>query len=349
MIEKKYGNEKPLNSKQVSLLRIAATLAVLMLHAGGVMSPSLSGSPFWSEFNSILRVLCFWAVPVFVIVSGYCLLGRGMPVLEFYRRRAARIFLPLIAWSAFYLMFRALSKTGFSGRELGRALWEGSVYYHLWFLYMILGLYALAPWYEKLRRKLSLSGEIAAVLTLSAAGCFLAQAVPRWWTTPFGTEFMAGFPVHALELFGLFAAGPLLGRLAAVRPVRWFALAFILADTAVKIFLWRTGRIKLLDWLCFYYNFESFLIGGAVFLFWIGMPDWKLPATVRTRQWIELAARVTFGVYLVHVLFIYIASRIPGFFRPDALHYFGVMLFVVVGSFAVCMPVKRIPFLRRLV
>ncbi len=337
-----------MNSKQISVLRIAATIAVVALHLAGNMSPVLRPSEFWSNFNTVVRILSFWAVPVFVIVSGYCLLGRDLSVREFYRRRTARVLWPLVVWSVFYYLFRAVSKTGLSGRDLWVSLWVGAPYYHLWFLYMLLGLYALAPWYEKFRRNRSLAGESVTVGILMVAGWGIANIVPRVWVTQVSSLFMTGFPVRALDIFGLFALGPLLGRLAQVRSIRWWALALIVADGLLKLTLWKLGYHDWLDWLCFYFNFEAALIGSAVFLFLMSFRDWRQPAGA-VRKWTEAAAQATFGVYLCHALLIYIASRVPGLFRPDALHYAGAMLLVIGGSFGICIIIKRIPYLRKII
>lgn len=89
-----------------------------------------------------------WAVPVFVMISGALLLdpdnreGLG----AFYRKRLARIGLPLLIWTVFYLLW--LVAKGFAGgepvglSELGRRVVTGLPYYHMWFLFMIAGLYA---------------------------------------------------------------------------------------------------------------------------------------------------------------------------------------------------------------
>ena len=75
-------------------LRVWAALAVIALHVSGAAFRAYPGAPTfrWLDanlWNSGTR----WAVPVYVILSGYLLLAPEQPpgALRFWRRRASRI------------------------------------------------------------------------------------------------------------------------------------------------------------------------------------------------------------------------------------------------------------------
>ena len=135
--------------------RILACIGIVFLHvATGIrMEHTLGTGPWW--LGNIYEAAVRWGVPVFVMASGALLLdpGRYDSLSTFYRKRLSRILLPLLFWTVFYLAW-AYAKSVLKGNplpagELARRLLSGRPHYHLWFLYMIPGLYLFAPFLRK--------------------------------------------------------------------------------------------------------------------------------------------------------------------------------------------------------
>lgn len=136
--------------------RIIAIFGVVVLHLSArVMLKHPMGSMFWWVGNigdSIAR----WSVPVFVMISGALLLDptKEEGILVFYKKRAARILLPMAAWTLFYLLWPYLQqRVGWdelSVAALAKKVAFGRPYYHMWFLYMIAGLYLFTPFIRKI-------------------------------------------------------------------------------------------------------------------------------------------------------------------------------------------------------
>ena len=82
------------------------------------------------------------------MVSGLLLLNpsKDQPIAVFFQKRFFKVLLPFVAWSLIYLVWRMVSEgETFSTKEILVLFIEGPVYYHLWFIQMILGLYLAAP------------------------------------------------------------------------------------------------------------------------------------------------------------------------------------------------------------
>ena len=86
--------------------RILAILAVIFLHvaATGVENADDLGSSQWwiaNVYDSLVR----WSVPVFVMLSGALLLSgnKTESIFAFYRKRAAKLLVPLVFWSLFFV------------------------------------------------------------------------------------------------------------------------------------------------------------------------------------------------------------------------------------------------------
>lgn len=136
--------------------RIIATLAVIIVHIStNIVKSSPIGSEYW-WFGNLYESLSRWCVPVFVMISGALLLDQNKQeeLSVFYKKRLSRILWPILFWSAFYLFWVFLK-----GIEKGdppsivalmKRLLSGKPYFHMWFLYMISGLYLFTPFFRKI-------------------------------------------------------------------------------------------------------------------------------------------------------------------------------------------------------
>lgn len=108
-------------------------------------------------------------VPLFVVISGYLLLPVRKPAKVFLGRRLKRIVIPFVFWSLMYAVFAGDFRDNISNLALNFNYSAG----HLWFVYMIIGLYLLmpviSPWVDKASRK-----ELLAYLVL----CLLTGMLP---------------------------------------------------------------------------------------------------------------------------------------------------------------------------
>ena len=132
------------------LLRTFATIAVIVLHlAGSQMAVVAVTSQNWQIFN-IYDGLVRWCVPVFVMLSGMFMLdpGRSLPLPKLLFHNALRILVCLMFWGTVYALAGCWAAGDFSVHGLWTAMLDtlkGNTHYHLWFLYMILGLYLVTP------------------------------------------------------------------------------------------------------------------------------------------------------------------------------------------------------------
>ena len=141
----------------IDWMRIAACFMVMVVHStepfylGGEGSQILTRSDaFWSSFFDSFVRSC---VPLFVIASSYLQCPLHYSTGEFFRRRAVRILVPLAVWSVFYALIWGEPVQNFKDLLLNFNYAAG----HLWFVYMLVGVYLvmplLSPWAEKVGKK----------------------------------------------------------------------------------------------------------------------------------------------------------------------------------------------------
>lgn len=126
------------------ILRVIAILAVIMLHvAAANFNRTDIFSPIW-EMSNIYNGLMRWGVPVFVMISGTLFLdpAREINFHKLYTKNILHVGFVLIFWSFLYALLYERGFNGNPGKILSHAVLG---HFHLWFLYMLLGLYLIVP------------------------------------------------------------------------------------------------------------------------------------------------------------------------------------------------------------
>ena len=157
----------------VDWLRVTACFMVMVVHStepfylGGEGSRILTESDaYWASFfDSFVRA----CVPLFIVASSFLQFPLHYSTSEFFRRRALRILIPFAIWTCFYALVWGEPVQNFKDLLLNFNYAAG----HLWFVYMLLGLYLLmpllSPWAEQVSRR-----ELSFYLFL----CLLTTLIP---------------------------------------------------------------------------------------------------------------------------------------------------------------------------
>lgn len=169
-------------------LRVVACFMVILVHSiepfylggEGTFVATLSDARWVTLLDSALRC----AVPLFVMTSSYLLIPVKGDGIEFLKRRAQRVAIPFIVWSLLYAivpMWGSCDDVDIAGNLSRLSLNYMPQAGHLWFVYMLLGLYIImpiiSPWLEQVSKR----GErwFIAIWLLSTAVPFLRLAASR--------------------------------------------------------------------------------------------------------------------------------------------------------------------------
>lgn len=138
-------------------LRVIACFMVILIHSTEPFYLDATGTYIASQTDYLLCTLINSfvrsCVPLFVLASSYLLFPVQGSTESFFKRRAVRILMPLLIWQVVYAV---LSDN--PGQSLLRCIFNfPDPAGHLWFVYMLIGLYILmpllSPWAEKASRK----------------------------------------------------------------------------------------------------------------------------------------------------------------------------------------------------
>ena len=162
----------------IDALRVTAIFLVMMTHSsepfylGGEGSLILTRSD--AIWLSVLNVIPRACVALFIIASSYLQFPLHYSTGEFFKRRAVRVLVPFAFWTIVYALVWGEPVQNFKDLLLNFNYAAG----HLWFVYMLIGIYLLmpllSPWAAKVGKK-----ELQFYLLL----CFVTTLIPliRQW------------------------------------------------------------------------------------------------------------------------------------------------------------------------
>lgn len=327
--------------------------AVVLVHA---VSPLVNtayadlNSPTWWAAHTLDSALR-WCVPVFVMISGALLLRpRPEGVGAFYRKRWARIGIPLAVWTGGYLLWERW-RDDIAVSDAVSQVASGSPSIHLYFLYVIAGLYLLTPFLRTIvahTPRTRLWWFTGLVLALGAADQLLALIDGAGGVTA-ATQFL---PFLGYYLLGwlLLTSDP------GVRTLRYGFAAFVLGTAGTTVGAgvaavaegeWGTHAEYVYDFLSPTVALAS--VGVFVLLRAAGLSLANGgPVARAANRTVATVSALSFGVYLVHVMVLNTLRDIAG--TPhgvDAL-LAGAMYAVATAAISLILvaAARRIPLLR---
>lgn len=338
---------RPADLPYADAMRTVGVLAVVFVHTAGraVMRPGdLPPLSWWSA--NVFDSLCRWGVPVFLMLSGALNLdpARREGPFAFYRRRLARVGLPLVFWSAFYFLWWALfQQREITARGVVDEIAAGLVSSHLYYLVVILGLYLCAPALRIFVRRTppaAWSALAAGLLALAASG-LLEPVLPRNAFTlfvPYLGYFVMGLALRELD--------PTKGRALLAWATFLAASATIAIGTGLLFDRWGPSDYRsqaLYDYL------HPAVIGQSLAAFLILRRGSGPTAGTRSSRLFRTLGPLAFGIYLVHVAVLDVVHRFLAavYARATALVIPLEVGAVFVLSAGVVMALRRVPFLRR--
>lgn len=331
----------------VDIIRITAVFFVVLIHVTSRWMFLLSPTSFDWQVMNIFNSMSRFCVPIFVMISGVFFLDpkRDFSMKKLLTKNIVRLGTALIAWTVVYA---ALTEF-FSGRTVeGFLMRLYDEHYHLWYVYMIIGLYLLIPFLRKITENKKLTQYFLIL------GCIFALVIP----------FIASFPnlsgvavyfgkfklVFGYTLF--FVAGYYFNTYTLSKRTRillYIVSAVSVIFTIIATYLQSIAIGKLDETWYNYFLPTTACTALAVFLFIKSMFQNKTFGNRATKVITTLSA-CSFGIYLVHdlarVLLVQILKISYDFMHPIvSVPLITISCFIL--SFIIIFIISKIPVLNK--
>jgi surface polysaccharide O-acyltransferase-like enzyme len=290
------------------IIRTTATMMVILLHSSARYFYLGTSSAQW-HFANIINSFTRPAVPLFLMLSGALLLSpqRNEAPLEFLKRQFRKILPSLFIWSVFYYCLQKIVlKTEIDILEFSIGFLRGDIYYHLPFMYYIIGLYLTYPVLRSFFRGADDINVIYfAVVWLVT---LLASNLSNYFNVP-----LSG---NLLIMFG-FIGYPVVGYAISSRETRlspWAALGLFLSMWFATAYL--TWHQKMTGGYSeFFYEYLSLNVVFAAFglFYFLRYVVWEKYFFGGMDRFISIVSINSFDVFLVHPFILYVlqAYMIP--------------------------------------
>ena len=342
------------NSRKTYLdfLRLIATYAVVISHI--CASPWYTQdvhSQAWHVLN-VYESITRWGVPIFLMISGTLFLNSDKSFNVIYKKYIMRIVTAFLFWSFIYAALAFLR--GRSSKEFVTSFISG--HYHMWYLFMIVGLYMIVPFLRKIVADKTLTRYFLGMALIF--GVFLPQLIhviylfsshagdfAQGVTAKINMFFVCGFTIYYV---GGYALDSMELSRRTCNMICFAGLCGFVMTIAFNIMtVLYTGAVSDIfnDALAFNVLLESL----PVFIICKNRFKTKTIGE-KVKKALELLSGYSFGVYLIHPLLIEILA--------DSLHIsvlsfnpiFSVPILsaaIMAVSFAISALLKKIPFLNR--
>lgn len=338
----------------LDVLRVAATLAVVLMHTvTGVRDGYFDLSDqklVLNIFNALIDVTS-WCVPIFLMISGYLFLDpeRKITWEAAIFRFCRRIVFALAILGIPYALLEIVGYLGyFEWFMLPMAVkhvLRGHSWSHMWYLYLILILYAVTPLMKWLLEKLP-RAVVYGVMAVLALGVGVV---------PFIETLCGVKDGFALPLDGIYPFYYLCGYLYATRKKEPRKREGMLSMVLFVIMLLVQVGCRFIEGyhVDMAYGYPLTIL-AALFLFNVGWcrewaGTWKDGKWKKAVQWF---CPLTFGIYLIHPVFLNFFYKFLKITILDFRFYVGILGFFVVtlaGSVVVTWLLRKIPFFKKYV
>jgi surface polysaccharide O-acyltransferase-like enzyme len=338
----------------IDLLKIVAIFSVIIIHVNAMRFYNIDlKSSEWQIYN-IFYGITKWCVPVFIMASGMFFLDplKDISIKKIYTKYIFRLAIALFFWATIYILYRSyIYNIPLDLPIYIKTLLKAQTNYHLWFLYVIIGLYVITPILRKIiesskRRELEYFLGIWTIFTV---------------LIPFLTSFKTFSPISNLfsqfsisligGFVGYFILGYYLKTFEIKKSIR--ILIYILGFISCIFTIYGTQYLSLRNdaleqKLYGYLSPGVAIMSISVFIFFKYVIS-KIRFNDITVKIITTLSNCIFGIYLVHDIFIITTLKmqiLPNIINPMiCVPLFAIGLFLV--SFLVSYLINKIPFINK--
>ena len=333
-------------------LRILSVTAVILLHVSVQCWNEIDVRTLnWNVMNAYRSIASF-GVPVFVMISGALFLGRENSVKRLYSKNIRRIAIVFVFWSLVYAVYNYIKYKSF-GVFINSFL---SGKYHMWFLFMIVGLYMIIPLLQPITKSHKLTRYF--LILFLFFGILLPQAVQLLKYKFAGIAGILEGDISNFNLFfvvgysGYFVLGYYLSTIELNKRSRYIIYALGMIGAIATALLSRFASYydgKANGTFYGVFSINVFLLAMSIFVLFKNTVD-ESKLKHNSRAIITTLSKCTFGAYLVHMLLL---DLLVDYMNINTLSFAPILsiptltICITCVSFLVSYLLSRIPLLNK--
>ena len=336
----------------IDVLNILAMICVVAMHCNGIVH-GYSTDRSWTT-SLLIEVICFWALPVFLMITGATLMNyrKKYDTKTFFRKRVIKVVVPFVFWATVMIIWKyingALEIEHFTIKEILNIIFsngEESTYY---FIFLILGVYLTMPVISHLADE-----KYRNTLWYAVAVLFVTQSVLPVVLEMFGITYNGNLSL----LFNGYLIFIFLGYLLSTTEKlnkKYMRIIYCLGIISVifryiLIYYFSTKNGTLDRRLFGYTQFHSVFLASAVFIFFKNMNFITIEENNKVSNILANMSGCSFGIYLIHKIVIYYeVTLLELSIYSWQWRTIGVITTYII-SLCIVYLLKKIPIVKRIV
>ena len=271
----------------IDIIRIFAFVFIVFLHTLNRQF----GVDVWMGGYAIISI----GVNLFIMISGYLLLDKTEEAIVFFKKRILTILPLFLVFNIIYIYF---GKIPIIPVLKGKAISAS----HFWYIYMILGLYLLTPWLQKVLKYAEKETLFVVFLWFL---CNILNPYLRYFNLaeiPFSNFPLTGFIGYYILGYFVKKYDNKVKRTSFILIIVIYALGFLISFFSTKYVLAVTGK-RVSDFFD-KNSLGTFIMTISFFVFWC-----KFNLSKRDRI-IKIVAESTYFAFLVHLIVLHFVIKI---------------------------------------
>ena len=331
--------------KDLEQIRAIACISVVILHTFRTFINQKMMTHTGYITASVIRDLMNYAVPCFLMVTGALLLDetRDVSIKKIWKKYIPSVGIPLIICTIIFCITDAVfdgTVSSYIIKDVLIDIWTDSSWKHLWYVYMLIGIYVLLPFY----RKIAEHSSNKELMYLTCMWLIFIVVIPQIGIIT-GTKsgfYVCTYTVYPLLLF--------IGYMSDKRKLLWKHPEIVFLVSAVLM--------GLFSYLAYGAEIKTALkmIGTYAFLPVIfmatGLFQWRIRSSKAMPAALEkMFSRIDecgFGIYIYHVLFIRIVKT---FYHPSTISLpviFGISIIILFITWGFVFCIRKLPVINHI-
>ena len=271
----------------IDIIRIFAFVFIVFLHTLNRQF----GVDVWMGGYAIISI----GVNLFIMISGYLLLDKTEEAIVFFKKRILNILPLFLVFNIIYIYFGKIPiMPVLKGKTISAS--------HFWYIYMILGLYLLTPWLQKVLKYAEKETLFVVFLWFL---CNILNPYLRYFNLaeiPFSNFPLTGFIGYYILGYFVKKYDNKVKRTSFILIIVIYVLGFLLSFLSTKYVLAVTGK-RASDFFD-KNSLGTFIMTLSFFVFWC-----KFNFSKRDRI-IKIVADSTYFAFLVHLIVLHFIIKI---------------------------------------
>ena len=329
------------------VMRIIAIIAVIGIHVSAANWYQDTINSYWLINNFINALVHPWAVPLFLCITGALLLKKDIDCKMIFRKYIPRILLCLIVWHFIYYFSFGNTISIENIFIAFKKMLIGKSFSHLWYLYLLIGIYILIPILCKLVKALDRK-QLIYLLSILFVVTILVPSIKMFVKIDLSV-YITPFKVFTLNEYIFFL---LLGYYLNNYEIKNKIFTKVLPIISLILIIgnaWYGNHLSIINQVTITFAKTNTIISVlAVITIFIVI---KRAFAKKESKIITKIGELTFGVYLIHFWILEFLAKYhltANIINP----IFGNILFIIftfVLSCFISYIISKVPYLRKII